>query len=138
MGRSKRKDIKNGGQEVKSITGDHQRVQIVRPGDDSSIGGKNGLTEVLASLQSGGLGEIAQSWLSQGPNQRVSADQLGSVLGDDVVAQFGQRAGVGAGDAGSVLAGILPELVNQMSPKGQAPDSPDLGNLLGGLLKGLS
>jgi chemotaxis protein MotB len=39
MGRSKRKDIKNGGQEVKSVTGDHQRVQIVRPGEDSSIGG---------------------------------------------------------------------------------------------------
>lgn len=39
MGRSKKKDIKNGGQEVKSVTGDHQRVQIVRPGDDSSIGG---------------------------------------------------------------------------------------------------
>ena len=39
MGRSKRKDTKNGGQEVKSITGDHERVQIVRPGEDSSIGG---------------------------------------------------------------------------------------------------
>jgi len=39
MGRSKRKDIKNGGQEVKSITGDNQRVQTVRPGEDSSIGG---------------------------------------------------------------------------------------------------
>ncbi len=39
MGRSKQMDIKKGGQEVKSITGDHKRVQIVRPGDDSSIGG---------------------------------------------------------------------------------------------------
>jgi len=50
MGRSKRKDIKNGGQDVKSITGDHERVQIVRPGDDSSIGGviffKENVTEL--------------------------------------------------------------------------------------------
>ncbi|TWU27809.1 OmpA/MotB family protein [Bythopirellula polymerisocia] len=39
MGRSQKKDIKNGGQEVKAVVGDHEKVQIVRPGDDSSIGG---------------------------------------------------------------------------------------------------
>lgn len=39
MGRSKRKDIKNGGQEVKAVTGDNQRVQIVRPGEDATVGG---------------------------------------------------------------------------------------------------
>lgn len=39
MGRSQKKDIKNGGQEVKAVVGDNEKVQIVRPGDDSSIGG---------------------------------------------------------------------------------------------------
>lgn len=39
MGRSKKKDIKNGGQEVKAVVGENDKVQIVRPGDDSSIGG---------------------------------------------------------------------------------------------------
>jgi chemotaxis protein MotB len=39
MGRAKKKDTKRGGQEVKSVSGDHERVQIVRPGEDSSIGG---------------------------------------------------------------------------------------------------
>ncbi|MEM9353827.1 MAG: flagellar motor protein MotB [Planctomycetota bacterium] len=39
MGRNKRMDTKNGGQEVKAVTGENERVQIVRPGDDSSIGG---------------------------------------------------------------------------------------------------
>ncbi|MCA9231930.1 MAG: OmpA family protein [Planctomycetales bacterium] len=39
MGRSKKKDLNNGGQENKSVVGENERVQIVRPGDDSSAGG---------------------------------------------------------------------------------------------------
>ncbi len=39
MGRNKKKNLKNGGQENKSVTGEHQKVQVVRPGEDSSIGG---------------------------------------------------------------------------------------------------
>lgn len=39
MGRAKKKDTANGGQKKKSVTGENEQVQIVRPGDDSSIGG---------------------------------------------------------------------------------------------------
>ena len=39
MGRAKKKDLHNGGQEVKAVVGENEKVQIVRPGDDSSIGG---------------------------------------------------------------------------------------------------
>jgi len=39
MGRAKKKDTANGGQKKKSVSGENEQVQIVRPGDDSSIGG---------------------------------------------------------------------------------------------------
>ncbi len=39
LGRAKKKDLANGGQENKAITGENERVQTIRPGDDSSIGG---------------------------------------------------------------------------------------------------
>ena len=39
-GRAKKKDTKSGGQENKSVTGEHEKVQVVRPGEDSSIGGQ--------------------------------------------------------------------------------------------------
>ena len=39
MGRSKLMDLKTGGQEVKAVVGDHERVEIVRPGEDSTVGG---------------------------------------------------------------------------------------------------
>ncbi|QDT00043.1 OmpA/MotB family protein [Adhaeretor mobilis] len=38
-GRAKKIDKASGGQENKSVVGEHKKVQIVRPGDDSSIGG---------------------------------------------------------------------------------------------------
>ncbi len=39
LGRAKKMDIKSGGQENKSVVGEHEKVQIVRPGEDSSVGG---------------------------------------------------------------------------------------------------
>ena len=39
-GRAKKKDTKNGGQENKAVTGENEKVQIVRPGEDSSVGGQ--------------------------------------------------------------------------------------------------
>jgi len=39
LGRAKKKGLENGGQEVKAVSGDNEKVQIIRPGDDSAIGG---------------------------------------------------------------------------------------------------
>lgn len=39
MARAKKKDLKDGGQKVKAVVGENNRVQIVRPGEDSSVGG---------------------------------------------------------------------------------------------------
>ncbi len=40
MGRAKKKDMHNGGQENKAVTGENEKVQVIRPGEDSSIGGQ--------------------------------------------------------------------------------------------------
>jgi len=39
MGRAKRKDIMRGGNQVKAVTGEHSRVQTVRPGRNATKGG---------------------------------------------------------------------------------------------------
>lgn len=50
MGRAKKKDLKNGGQENKSVVGENERVQTVRPGEDSSSGGNIFFDEKTAEL----------------------------------------------------------------------------------------
>jgi uncharacterized protein YidB (DUF937 family) len=104
--------------------------------DDDSVGGNNGgLGGVLESLQAGGLGGAVSSWLGDGGNEAVSPAQLESALGDDALRQFASKAGVDADQSAGVLADLLPELVNQLTPNGQAPQGGALGGLLRQLIR---
>ena len=51
-----------------------------------SSGGLGGLGGLLQKFEQAGLGHVASSWVGTGANQPVTPDQLGGVLGGDVVA----------------------------------------------------
>jgi uncharacterized protein YidB (DUF937 family) len=67
----------------------------------------------------GGLGEVAQSWVSGGGNLPISADQIQAVLGSGVVAQFAQKLGVDPQVAAGHLAELLPQVVDHLTPNGE-------------------
>ncbi len=98
----------------------------------SSSGGLSGL---MSKLQQGGLGDAAQSWVGTGGNQSVSPDALSSALGPDVMGQIAQHFGGDHQQAAGGLAGLLPNLVDQLTPQGQMPSDNGMG-ALGGLLGG--
>ncbi len=50
QGRAKKKGLNNGGQENKAVTGENEKVQVVRPGEDSSIGGQIHFGEFAVEL----------------------------------------------------------------------------------------
>lgn len=105
-------------------------------GNDGAQGGLGGL---VGTLSKAGLGDAVGSWISNGQNMPVSGDQLGGALGGDVLAGLAKQMGVNTGDAGGILASVLPELINQLTPQGQAPagglgNAGDLMGMLGGLL----
>ena len=97
---------------------------------DTSVGGGTGLTQILQGLQSSGLGDVVASWLGSGSNQALSPGQLQSALGDQTVSQFANKAGVDTGAALTALAGMLPKLVDGLSPDGRLPESNQLDSLL--------
>ena len=101
---------------------------------DTSVGGGGGLAEVIGAFNKGGLGDIMSSWVGGGPNKPVDPGALANVLGPDVLGQFARKAGIGHSDASSVLASVLPELINQMTPQGQVPQGNALDGILGSLL----
>jgi uncharacterized protein YidB (DUF937 family) len=101
---------------------------------DRSVGGSSGLAGVVKAFEGGGLGDIMSSWVSTGANKSISPSQLGNVLGNDTLSQFATKAGIGSGEASSVLASVLPALVNQLTPKGEVPDTNSVESALGGLL----
>jgi len=104
---------------------------------DSSVGGSGGLGGLATAFQGKGLEDVLSSWVSTGANKSISPSQLESILGSDSLDQFAQKAGIGAGDASSVLASLLPELINQMTPRGSMPETSSLESTLGGTLSSL-
>ena len=101
---------------------------------DSSVGGANGLNDLLGQLSASGLGDQVSSWLSSGGNKSVSADQLSSVLNSDTLRQFAEKAGIDPNQASAALAQVLPGLVDKLSPNGETPSGDALSSLLKGLL----
>lgn len=106
----------------------------------SNDGLHGGLGGLVAKFQQAGLGDVIGSWISNGQNQPVSGDQLTQVLGSDALSGLAQQLGVNPEAAASQLSNLLPGLIDQLTPGGQAPagglgGSGDLMGMLGGLLK---
>ena len=88
-------------------------------GQGGAMGGLGGL---LQSLQRAGLGQVAQSWIGTGTNLPISADQLSQVLGNERIGQIAQQLGLAPEHVSEQLAGMLPEVVDRLTPAGQLPE----------------
>ena len=80
-----------------------------------------GLSTILAKLQQSGLGPQVSSWLGNGQNMPISADQLKQVLNNDQVKQLAAKFGIPVDQVLDVLAKQLPETVDHASPNGSLP-----------------
>lgn len=88
------------------------------------------LGSLLGKLQQGGLADAVASWVSTGPNQAISPDQLSNALGGDTLGQLAQALGLDANSAASHLSQILPQAVDALTPQGQLPQGgADLSSL---------
>ncbi len=102
------------------------------------LGQSGGLGGLLGQLQQGGLGAQVQSWVGTGANQPLSADALGQALQSGplagVVQQLAGKFGMDPAQLVQQLSGVLPQVVDQLTPNGQMPaegQGLDLGALAG-------
>jgi len=100
---------------------------------DTTIGGSGGLGGLNSVFQKKGLGDMMSSWISSGPNPPISATQVTDVLGTETMGQFASKAGVPTGEAGSILAGLLPIMIDKLTPDGKLPDTNSLEGTLSSL-----
>ena len=80
-----------------------------------------GLQGMLGKFQQAGYGAQADSWVSTGQNQPISADALSQVLGHGQLAQIAQQLGMSQGQAAGGLASMFPQMVDKMTPQGEVP-----------------
>ena len=97
-----------------------------------------GLAGLQSMFQLGGLGHIMSSWIGNGPNLPVSANQLQNVLHGGALQQAAQQAGMDSSQFTSTMSTLLPHLVDKVSPNGQLPDASALQQMLKGLAAGRS
>jgi len=95
-----------------------------------------GLGGVLGKFRDAGMGSQADSWVSSGPNQDISAEQVEQAFGSEALNDIASKLGVSQGDAGSAISQIMPELVNQLTPRGQVTE--DSENSIADALQSLS
>ena len=112
-------------------------MQKLGGGDENAIGNALGslmggnddgdldLGGLVSKFAGGDLGGALQSWLGDGDNDAVSAEQVTSALGADKVAEFASQLGIGQEEAGGALSDLLPNLIDQNSSG---------GDLVGGLM----
>lgn len=81
----------------------------------TNLGDMQGLVN---QLQQGGLGDQVKSWLGNGSNIPVTADQLRAALGNDQVKQLAEHFGVPVDTVLKQLAEHVPAAVDQASPNG--------------------
>jgi len=100
-----------------------------------ALGGSSG-GGLVEAFQAKGLGDVVASWIGTGQNLPVTAEQIQSVLGGGLVQQLAARVGLPPEAASALLAQILPQAVDRLTPEGTVPAGGLLGQVTG-LLRGL-
>jgi len=80
-----------------------------------------GLGSLVDQFKNAGLGQQAESWVGNGQNLPISADQINSVVGQGKIAEIAQQAGIDPAQLSQVLAQALPTLIDKLTPGGQVP-----------------
>src|SRR5438309_10807565 len=84
-------------------------------------GSQGGLNAIVAKLEQAGFGDQVKSWIGNGQNLPITAEQLQQVFGSDTVKQLAARFNIPVDQLGKVLEQYVPAAVDYASPDGKLP-----------------
>src|SRR5580700_816986 len=89
-----------------------------------------GLNDLLKQFQQAGQGSAANSWVGNGPNKTISADDLAKILDSDQIKTLMAHAGLSRDEVLNALSQHLPGLVNEMTPNGRLPTDQEVSHMI--------
>ena len=98
-------------------------ISMLANGQHPQGAGVGGLGDLIGRFAQGGMDDVIGSWIGHGTNAPISGDQLSKVLGSDVIGQIASQLGLSHGDAAGQLSQMLPEVINRLTPHGEAPEA---------------
>ena len=78
---------------------------------------------LLDKLQQSGLGPQVSSWLGDGKNLPITADQLKAALGNEQIQQIAANFGLPMDKILATVAEHLPAIVDKLSPNGKLQEA---------------
>jgi uncharacterized protein YidB (DUF937 family) len=86
--------------------------------------GKDGqsLSGLVQQFKDKGMGDIINSWISNGKNLPITAAQIQSVIGQERIQAIAAKFGIPADQASEKLAQFLPKIIDTLTPGGKLPD----------------
>ena len=101
---------------------------IVSPMDaalENLLGGERGsLPDLVNRFTDAGLAPIIASWIGNGPNLPISAQELRHILGEERAEDLATLTGLSSRDFLVHLARRLPEAIHHMTPEGEMDTPP--------------
>jgi uncharacterized protein YidB (DUF937 family) len=85
-----------------------------------------GLGDLLNQFQQKGLGDKADSWVSNGPNKQIAPGDLANALGADQIESLSAQSGLSRDELLQGLSQFLPDVVNHLTPDGRLPNENEL------------
>lgn len=90
-----------------------------------------GLSGLIDTFKSKGLGDAVSSWISTGENQPVSSDQITNSLGAGTIQTIAQKLGIPDNEVSRNLAALIPQVIDKLTPDGSVPEGSLLKQGLG-------
>ena len=84
-----------------------------------------GLRDLVDAFKQKGQGEVADSWVSRGPNKQIAPHQLEQTIGPDVLETLSQQTGLSREELLSRLSRNLPDAVDKYTPEGRIPTAAE-------------
>src|ERR1700730_6852384 len=79
------------------------------------------LRNFVSQFEKNGFGDTMKSWISQGQNLPITADQIHQALGSDTVKELAAKMGLPADKLAELLAQHLPHAIDRVTPDGKLP-----------------
>ena len=89
-----------------------------------------GLGDLVDSFTQAGRGNKAQSWVGAGANETCDTSDLEETLGEDTINALTQQTGLSRSELLQRLCQTLPDAVNQLTPGGHVPDEAEASRII--------
>ena len=82
-----------------------------------------GLPKIIELFSQNGLQQEVSSWVGSGAKLPITAEQIQQVFSPAVLQEIASKLGMPADEANGIIAKVLPEIVNHLTPNGAVPEN---------------